>query len=273
MPQKASYCAHKTQNRKAKYKMNSLNMTDLHRIQIQLNNPLLKPLDAYNIRAMLQCKNGLLASQRGIDNTLGLLSSPSMLPGTSADTMQLLALANKNPIYSSVIPSNTLNQMALLSKLNTTTPFVTNKRGGAGTAGRVEPFPEKLHRLLFEVEAIGRSAVISFIADDIFRIHDPVAFFRDVVPQYFRQSKLTSFKRQLKLYGFELISYGPYKGGYRHNMFSKKSAEKCREMRRVAIKTPKSSQAKESTSSSIQASKNESESSSNELTAPAAVFT
>lgn len=253
--------------------MNSLNFTDLHRIQIQLNNPLLKPLDAYNIRAMLQCNNGFLASQRGIDNTLGLLSSPSMLPGTSAGTMQLLALANKSPMYSSVIPSNNQNQMALLSKLNTTTPFVTNKRGGTGTApGRVEPFPEKLHRLLFEVEAMGRSAVISFIADDIFRIHDPVAFFRDVVPQYFRQSKLTSFKRQLKLYGFELISYGPYKGGYRHNMFSKKSAEKCREMRRVAIKTPKSSQAKENTSSSIQASTNESESSDNELTAPAAIL-
>lgn len=41
--------------------------------------------------------------------------------------------------------------------------------------GRMEPFPERLHRLLLEVEASGRSDVISFVSDDTFRIHDPVS--------------------------------------------------------------------------------------------------
>ncbi len=98
-------------------------------------------------------------------------------------------------------------------------------------------FPEKLHRLLCDVEFLGRSDVISFLSDDTFRIHDPLVFFHSVLPQYFRQTKLSSFKRQLKLYGFELMSKGPTIGGYRHKLFSKKNPLLCREMKRVAIKS------------------------------------
>lgn len=110
-----------------------------------------------------------------------------------------------------------------------------NRRPSPGT-GRGEPFPEKVHRLLRDVEFVGRGDVVSFVADDTFRIHDPATFFREVVPQYFRQSKLTSFKRQLKLYGFELLTKGHNIGGYRHKLFSKKDPALCRTMKRVAIK-------------------------------------
>jgi hypothetical protein len=42
----------------------------------------------------------------------------------------------------------------------------------------IEPFPEKLHRLLLEVEAAGRSDVISFVAHGrAFAIHKPDKFF------------------------------------------------------------------------------------------------
>mmetsp|Transcript_6207 Transcript_6207/g.9123 ORF Transcript_6207/g.9123 Transcript_6207/m.9123 type:complete len:221 (-) Transcript_6207:119-781(-) len=103
--------------------------------------------------------------------------------------------------------------------------------------GVIEPFPEKLHRLLTEVEAIGLSDVISFIANGkAFAIHKPDKFFKEIVPKYFRQSRLSSFKRQLNLYGFELINTGPARGGYCHDMFVKDRPELCRRMRRVAIK-------------------------------------
>jgi len=59
------------------------------------------------------------------------------------------------------------------------------------------------------------------------------------MPRYFRQTKLTSFKRQLKLYGFELITFGPLRGGYRHKLFSRKNPELCQQMKRVAIKSQK----------------------------------
>lgn len=103
--------------------------------------------------------------------------------------------------------------------------------------GVIEPFPEKLHRLLHEVEAAGRSDVISFIADGrAFAIHKPEKFSKEIVPHYFRQSRLSSFKRQLNLYGFELINSGPAKGGYYHKLFIKQQPELCRRMRRVAVK-------------------------------------
>lgn len=103
--------------------------------------------------------------------------------------------------------------------------------------GVIEPFPEKLHRLLSEVEAAGRSDVISFVASGrAFAIHKPEKFFKEIVPLYFRQSRLSSFKRQLNLYGFELINTGPARGGYYHELFVKDQPELCRRMRRVAVK-------------------------------------
>jgi HSF-type DNA-binding len=103
--------------------------------------------------------------------------------------------------------------------------------------GVIEPFPEKLHRLLTEVEAAGRSDVISFVASGrAFAIHKPDKFFKEIVPLYFRQSRLSSFKRQLNLYGFELINTGPARGGYYHELFIKDQPEACRRMRRVAVK-------------------------------------
>jgi len=103
--------------------------------------------------------------------------------------------------------------------------------------GVIEPFPEKLHRLLLEVEAAGRADVISFVANGrAFAIHKADIFFKQIVPLYFRQSRLSSFKRQLNLYGFELINTGPARGGYYHELFVKDRPELCRQMRRVAVK-------------------------------------
>ena len=59
---------------------------------------------------------------------------------------------------------------------------------------------------------------------------------QEVVPLYFRQSRLSSFKRQLNLYGFELISNGPSRGAYFHELFQKDKPSLCRRMRRIAVK-------------------------------------
>jgi len=53
---------------------------------------------------------------------------------------------------------------------------------------------------------------------------------------YFRHSRLSSFKRQLNLYGFEQINIGPFRGGYYHENFHRDNPESCRRMRRVAVK-------------------------------------
>jgi HSF-type DNA-binding len=96
---------------------------------------------------------------------------------------------------------------------------------------------EKLHRLLIEVEDAGRSDVISFDASGrAFQIHNPDKFFKEIIPLYFRISRLSSFKRQLNLYAFEMINTGPSRGGYFHALFIKDQPDLCRRMRRVAIK-------------------------------------
>jgi HSF-type DNA-binding len=88
-----------------------------------------------------------------------------------------------------------------------------------------------------EVEGAGRSDIISFVSGGhAFQVHKPDKFFKDIVPLYFRQSRLSSFKRQLNLYGFELINTGPCRGGYFHELFMQDQPELCRRMRRVAVK-------------------------------------
>ena len=78
-----------------------------------------------------------------------------------------------------------------------------------------------------------------------FGIHKPNQFFKEIVPLYFRQSRLSSFKRQLNLYGFELISNGPFRGAYFHDLFQRDRPAMCRRMRRVAVKVAAKKQQEE----------------------------
>lgn len=89
-----------------------------------------------------------------------------------------------------------------------------------GRNGEAESFPGKLYRLLAEVERKGNTHIVSFTPDEkAFMIHDRDAFMNDVAPRYFRQSRFTSFVRQLNLYGFGRLSYGPNRGGFAHPQF------------------------------------------------------
>ena len=63
-----------------------------------------------------------------------------------------------------------------------------------------------------------------------FVIHKPREFVDQVMPEYFRQSKLTSFQRQLNLYGFRRLTTGADRGGYYHEMFLKHKLFLCQGM-------------------------------------------
>ena len=104
-------------------------------------------------------------------------------------------------------------------------------RGGVS-----EPFPEKLHRMLSEVNKEGLSDVVSFFSHGrAFGIHDMDRFVSDVMPKYFKQSKWNSFARQLNLYGFQRISNGPDAGGYYHELFLRGRPNLVLHMRRVGV--------------------------------------
>lgn len=81
-------------------------------------------------------------------------------------------------------------------------------------------FPAKLYHLLANVERQGSTHIVSFTPDGrAFKIHDPDAFMKDVAPDFFRQSHVTSFVRQLNFYGFDRVSHGPNRGAFAHPSF------------------------------------------------------
>mmetsp|Transcript_3462 Transcript_3462/g.5779 ORF Transcript_3462/g.5779 Transcript_3462/m.5779 type:complete len:362 (-) Transcript_3462:96-1181(-) len=111
--------------------------------------------------------------------------------------------------------------------------LLANRRARGGVT---EPFPEKLHRMLQEVEAAGNSGTVSFFAHGrAFAVHNPTRFVTEIMPKYFRQSRLSSFQRQLNLYGFTRITQGPDAGGYYHELFLKGRSTLCVHMRRVGV--------------------------------------
>jgi len=136
-------------------------------------SPVLSPLQTNGTVLSNAQHHFLLASSLGfLASPQPILSSP--VPMTRTD--QLLALVNATPTPS--VPQNSLNDLVLLSKLGL---IQTNSMlNPQKCSGRIEPFPEKLLRLLNEVEAVGRTDIISMIADDTFRIHDPVSNRSDV---------------------------------------------------------------------------------------------
>lgn len=106
------------------------------------------------------------------------------------------------------------------------------RRGPRG--GVTTPFPVKLHNLL---EENLHGNVISWQPHGrCFILRKPKEFLAEVMPKYFKQTKLTSFQRQLNLYGFNRLTSGPDKGGYYHELFLRGKEELCSRMVRTRIK-------------------------------------
>jgi HSF-type DNA-binding len=82
----------------------------------------------------------------------------------------------------------------------------------------VPKFPQVLYQLLMTLEEqeVGGSPFTAGFRPHgrAFAIYDIDAFVRDVMPRWFRQSKFSSFRRQLNLYNFRLIRGGVDAGSY-----------------------------------------------------------
>ena len=102
--------------------------------------------------------------------------------------------------------------------------------------GVTEPFPEKLNRMIQQAENNGKEDCISFFGHGrAFIIRDQQRFCKEIMPKFFKQSRLSSFQRQLNLYGFRRISSGPDAGGYFHELFLKGRPALAIHMRRVGV--------------------------------------
>lgn len=118
---------------------------------------------------------------------------------------------------------------------NDTSEEEPRRRGGVTIS-----FPKRLHSVLEQVERDGWSDVISWQQHGrCFLIHKPKEFQELVMPFYFGQQKLTSFQRQLNLYGFCRLSRGKDAGAYYHELFLRGKGFLTKRMLRTKIKGTK----------------------------------
>ena len=93
----------------------------------------------------------------------------------------------------------------------------------------IENFPIKLHKIVERCKIDGYSDIISWMPHGrSFKIHDRNLFVSKIMPRYFYITKLTSFIRQLTLYGFNKYrKKGADKGSFYHELFLRGRANLC----------------------------------------------
>ncbi|KAL9187448.1 hypothetical protein ACHAXT_001551 [Thalassiosira profunda] len=104
------------------------------------------------------------------------------------------------------------------------------------TGGVATPFPEKLMNML-DIESVRRPSIVSWLPHGrAFLVRRPKEFSGEVMGDHFKQSKLTSFQRQLNLYGFRRITRGTDAGAYYHELFLRGRPKLSQRMQRMKVK-------------------------------------
>jgi len=104
-------------------------------------------------------------------------------------------------------------------------------RGGVTT-----PFPLKLQEMLIATQAEGMEDIVSWQPHGrCFIVHKPKEFI-ELLPRFFKLSKLASFQRQLNLYGFQRLTRGRDRGGYYHELFLRDRGFLAHSIQRIKVK-------------------------------------
>jgi hypothetical protein len=104
------------------------------------------------------------------------------------------------------------------------------------TGGVSQPFPDKLMSMLDQETALHPDVITWCPHGRAFVVKKPKVFTSEVMINYFKQSKLTSFQRQLNLYGFRRITQGLDAGAYYHELFLRGRPDLTSKMVRQKVK-------------------------------------
>jgi hypothetical protein len=171
-----------------------------------------------------------------------------LLPRTNAVTSSALNI--KVPGYLEAKAGDevdvSLNKSTVKNEAEDASEDASEEEEEAEDTGREEDpnndtFPHKLYRMVAEAEEEGNDNIVSFFAHGkAFAIHKPHDFVREIMPKYFTTSRMSSFQRQLNLYGFRRITEGQDKGGYFHESFLKgrKSLIKKIKRKKTSVRAP-----------------------------------
>jgi HSF-type DNA-binding len=100
-------------------------------------------------------------------------------------------------------------------------------------AKTADTFPFKLYMMIKDAKDQDAEDIISFLPHGCaFAVHKPAQFVSDILPKYFKSGRMSSFQRQLNLYGFRRISDGPDQGGYWHDFFLQDCPLLCKDIAR-----------------------------------------
>lgn len=105
-----------------------------------------------------------------------------------------------------------------------------------GRGGVITAFPIKLYEMLQDVQDENLNHIISWAPHGrCFVVHDAKAFL-SILPRFFKMSKISSFQRQLNLYGFQRLTAGMDKNGYYHELFLRGRLDLVDKMQRIKVK-------------------------------------
>jgi len=158
-------------------------------------------------------------------------------PPTTAPRRPAKAEAQKGPLRDTLagignqVRDSTTRYVDIL-KLSDIDHFLASNQLMVSRGGVPEPFPYKVHKMLDEDPTIlswcphGRA----------FYLHDADRFVNEILPKHCRQTRWSSFRRQLNLYGFRRVpGHGSDASAYFHELFLRDHRNLCHFMQRVGV--------------------------------------